>query len=187
MFFWRRRALTLAVFFAFMCGVLAPHAHASESLKHGLGFSGGYILGTGITYVHYLGPHMLQASFIGDVNRDDTDYRVGLSYARYLHRVDEPRSLLPVALKFIAGVDVRYQEGFVETDVIIPNEPILYQKDKAYFYHTGIGLGFDIGNPGKPGLVFSVMVSYALSLEEVNQKREWEVSPLPAVGILYSW
>jgi hypothetical protein len=176
------------ILFAFMCSLLvAQQAQASEGLKHGIGFSGGYILGTGITYVHYLGSHMLQGSFIGDVDRDKTDLKVGLSYARYLHRVDEPRSLLPVALKFIAGVDVRYQDGLVDTDVIVADEPVIYLEGKSYFFHTGAGLGIDIWNPGKPGLVFSVIVTYALSLEEVNQQREWELSPLPAAGILYSW
>lgn len=184
----RQLASIPVIVISFTCSLpVGPQARASEGLKHGIGFSGGYILGTGITYVHYLGPHMLQGSFIGNVDRNKTDYKVGLSYARYLHRIDEPRSLLPVALKFIAGVDAHYQNGFVDIDVIIPNGPVAYQEAKTYFFHTGAGLGFDIGNPGKPGLVFSAMVAYALSLEEVNQKREWEVSPLPAVGILYSW
>lgn len=165
----------------------APQAVAAEGLTHGVGFSGGYVLGTGLTYVHYLGSHMLQGSFIGDVNHDKTDLKVGLSYARYVHRVDEPRSLLPVALKFIGGVDIHYQDGFVDTDVIVVDDPVLYQEGESYFFHTGAGLGIDIGSPGKPGLVLSLILTYGLSFEEVNRKREWEVSPLPALGILYSW
>lgn len=167
--------------------VVAQEAQSHQPLKHGIGFSGGYVLGTGLTYVRYMGPHMLQVSFIGDVDQDNKDLQAGFSYARYIHRVNEPRSLLPVALKFIVGMDVRYQDGFVDSDIIVFDEPVTIEDDSAYFYHLGAGLGIDIGNPGKPGLVLSLIVSYALSLEEVNKNREWELSPLPAIGVLYSW
>ena len=180
--------LLLGIFLAFIGNyVVAQEAPASERVKHGIGFSIGYILGTGLTYVYYLGPHMIQGSFIGNVDQYKTDYRAGLSYARYIHRVREPRSLLPVALKFIAGVDVHYQDGMVETDVIVYDESIVSEGYDSYFFHTGVGLGIDIGNPDKPGLVLSLILTYALSLEEVNKKREWNVSPLPAIGILYNW
>ncbi|MDH5258961.1 MAG: hypothetical protein OEX07_13185, partial [Gammaproteobacteria bacterium] len=129
----------------------------------------------------------IQGSFIGDVDQYKTDYKIGLSYARYIHRVRKPRSLLPVALKFIAGVDVHYQDDVVETDVIVYDDSIVSEGRDSYFFHTGAGLGIDIGNPEKPGLVLSLILTYALSLEEVNEKREWQVSPLPAIGILYNW
>ena len=181
-------ALLLGFFLVFTSSfVVAKEAQASERVKHGIGFSVGYILGTGLTYVHYVGSHIIQASFIGDVDQYKTDYRAGLSYARYIHHVREPRSLLPVALKFIAGVDVHYQDGMVETDVIVYDESIVSEGHDSYFFHTGAGLGIDIGNPGKPGLVLSLNLIYALSLEEVNKKWEWELSPLPAVGLLYNW
>lgn len=180
--------LLLAVgLLAYFSPLSAQEMQAPEPLKHGIGFSGGYILGTGLTYVHYLGSHMLQASFIGDVDQYKTDLKVGLSYARYIHHVSAPRSLLPVALKFIVGMDVHYQDGPVNSDVIVYDEPIFFEDYKTYFFHTGAGLGIDIGSPGKPGLVGSLIVTYALSVEEVNKKWEWEISPLPAVGILYSW
>ena len=165
---------------------VAQEEVAPERVKHGIGFSLGYVLGTGLTYVHYLGPHMLQASFIGDVDQYKTDFRAGVSYARYIHHVNEPRSLIPVALKFIVGMDVHYQDGLIESDVIVYDEPLQYE-NKSYFFHAGAGLGIDIGNPGKPGLVLSMIMTYALSLEEVNKNREWEVSPLPAISIIYSW
>lgn len=182
--------LVLFLFIGSLCAasnLFAEELHETERLKHGIGFSGGYILGTGLTYVHYLGPHMLQASFIGDVDDYKTDFKLGLSYARYIHYVRKPKSLFPVALKFIAGADIRYQDGLVDSDVIVFDDQMLYEEDRSYFYHIGAGLGVDMGNVGKPGLVFSLILTYALSLEEVNNKREWEFSPLPAIGILYSW
>ena len=184
-----RQLILLFGFFLVAAGsnVVAKEVQASKRVKHGVGFSLGFIQGTGLTYVHYFGPHMIQGSFIGDVDQYKTDYRVGLSYARYIHHVREPRSLLPVALKFIGGMDIRYQDGLVDTDVIVYDEPITSEGNSSYFFHTGAGLGIDIGNPGKPGLVLSLSLIYALSLEEVNKKREWEVSPLPATGILYNW
>lgn len=189
-FFIKLPQFALLLGFFLICNssvVVAQQAQVSEKVTHGLGFSGGFILGTGLTYVHYLGPHMLQVSFIGDVDEYKTDFKTGFSYARYIHHVNAPRSLLPVALKFIAGVDIHYQDGLIETDVINNDEFINIEEDKTYFFHTGAGLGIDIGNPGKPGLVGSLILTYALSLEEVNKKREWEISILPAAGILYSW
>lgn len=183
-----RLVLILGYFLIFNCGqVVGQELLENEKIKHGIGFSGGYILGTGLTYVRYLGPHILQGSFIGDVDQYKTDFRIGLSYARYIHQVKEPRSLLPVALKFIAGLDIHYQEGVVDSDVIVYDDALLTENQDAYFFHTGVGLGVDIGNVGKPGLVLSLILTYTLSLEEVNNKREWELSPLPAAGILYNW
>ncbi|MDX1811293.1 MAG: hypothetical protein R3240_05055 [Gammaproteobacteria bacterium] len=180
--------LTLVFFLALTFHqALAQDSHTDTGVKHGLGFSGGYILGTGLTYVHYLGPHMIQASFIGDVDQNKTDYKAGLSYARYLHHVTEPRSMLPVALKFVIGMDVHYQDGYVNSDVIVYDNIVTDNEYATYFFHAGAGLGIDIGNPAKPGLVLSLLITYALSLEEVNKTREWEISPLPAIGILYNW
>lgn len=167
--------------------VVAQEVEMLERAKQGIGFSTGYILGSGLTYARYLGPHIIQGSFIGDVDQYKKDFKAGLSYARYVHRVDAPRSLLPAALKFIAGADVHYQEGFVDADVIYYEQPFMNQESHAYFFHTGAGLGLDVGTPGKPGIVVSLIITYALSLEKINANWEWEVSPLPAVGILYSW
>ncbi len=159
----------------------------NQNVKHGVGFSAGYILGTGLTYVNYLGPHMLQVSFIGNVDQYKTDYKIGLSYARYIHQVRQPRSMFPVALKFITGMDIHYQDGIVDSDVIVYGTQISHEGNNNYFFHTGAGLGIDIGNPGRQGLVFSLNLVYAISVEEVQKNWEWEVSPLPAMGILYNW
>ena len=176
----------LFLFFSYSC-VVAEETDTGQKVKHGIGLSGGYILGSGLTYAHYFGPHIIQGSFIGDVDQYKTDYRVGISYARYVHSVREPKSLLPVALKFIAGVDVHYQDGFVDSEIIFYDDQNISLGPDSYFFHTGAGLGIDIGNPQKPGLVLSLILTYALSLEEVNKKREWELSLLPATGILYNW
>jgi len=180
--------LLLKFFIVITCShLITQEVQANEKVKHGIGVSGGYILGTGLTYARYLGPHILQASFIGDVVQYKTDFKAGLSYARYIHHVREPRSMLPVALKFITGLDIHYQDGIVDSDVIVYDDMLANDNHGTYFFHTGAGLGFDIGNPGKPGLVLSLILTYTLSLEEVNNKREWEVSLLPAAGILYNW
>jgi len=167
--------------------VNAQQISTERTVKHALGVSGGYIQGSGLTYMRYFGSHILQASFTADVSPSDKDIRVGLSYGRYLHRVRQPRSLVPVALKFIAGADVRYQEAYIDADVIVYEESFSTADDEAYFIHSGAGLGIDIGNPGAPGLVLSFILSYALSLEEVNNSLEWEISPLPAVSLFYNW
>ncbi len=179
--------LLLAILSSGFIPIAAQELDTPRHVKHGLGFSGGYVLGTGLTYVHYLGPHSLQVSFIGDVDDYQTDLKLGLSYGRYLHHVSQPRSLFPVALKFIAGLDIRYQGNQVETDIIPADGPINNDNYNSYFYHLGAGLGIDMGNPGKPGLTASLILTYALSLEEVNQRREWEFGPLPAGGIVYNW
>lgn len=178
----------LGCVFVFAChSLVAAERLENKNIKHGVGFSAGYILGTGLTYAHYLGPHMLQISFIGNVDQYKTDYRVGLSYARYIHRVKEPKSLLPVALKFITGMDIRYQDGIIDSDIIVYDAQISYEGNSTYFYHAGVGLGIDMGNLDRPGLVFSLNLIYALSVEKVKNNWEWEVSPLPAMGILYNW
>ncbi len=172
-------------------------AVAEENAGHGLGFSVGFVQGTGFTYVRYLGPHMLQFTFDGSVDhltdefgeRDSvqTDYQVGFSYARYLHHVREPKSMLPVSLKLIAGLDVHYQKGEIYPEVIFAGDDPTPIYDESYFYHAGVGLGIDLGSPNQPGLVYSFMISYALSIEEVNQEPQWEISPLPAAALIYHW
>lgn len=156
-------------------------------VKHGIGLYGGYITGSGISYLHYIGSHIVQTSFIADVDESKRDYTLGLSYARYLHHVRNPVSMLPVSLKFITGMDIRYQNGIVEPDIIARESPGLNNDTRAYFYHLGAGLGIDIWHPGLPGISFSLAITYALSLEEIDNKREWQISPLPSAGIIYSW
>jgi len=160
---------------------------ASTSVTQGVGISGGYIQGTGLTYVRYMGPNMLQVTFTGDVDQFKTDYKTGLAYSRYVHHVTQPRSLLPVSLKVIAGIDVHYQNGIIDSDVIYNDAAIIPDEHAAWFFHTGAGIGFDMWHPAKPGLMFSLVMTYALSVEEVNRQREWEISPLPAASILYNW
>ncbi|MDH5232205.1 MAG: hypothetical protein OEZ58_04615 [Gammaproteobacteria bacterium] len=155
-----------------------------SALTHGLGVSAGYILGSGLTYAHYLGPHILQTSFSGAKDRENSDFKLTLSYGRYLHQVQQPRSLVPLALKLFVGTEVRYQKGYISGDVIYED---LNRQGQEYFSHSGVGLALDIGNPGKAGLIVSLALSYALSIEQAGQQQEWEIGPLPGFSLLYSW
>jgi len=163
-------------------------AMAEQKAKHGISGGFGWIGGSGLGYIHYLGPNMLQLSFAGNVDEFRSDYTIGVSFARYLHHVRDPRSMVPVALKLIVGTDVRYQSGIINSGLIVTPDTDYNTLQSAYFITTGAGLGIDIGSPGEPGLVWSLAISYALSIEDVSpQKREWLISPLPAMALIYSW
>lgn len=165
----------------------AQEVSSSGSVKHALGYSGGYVQGSGLTYMRYFGSHIVQATFNPDVSGNNKDMQAGLSYARYLHQIHQPRSMLPVGLKLVAGFDVRYQDGYIDSDIIAFQDQIVNRENDVYFFHSGAGLAIDIGNPTQPGLVLSLILSYALSLEELNRDKQWEISPLPGISFFYNW
>lgn len=151
--------------------------------QHAIGFSGGGVIGTGISYRTYLSRSYFQGAFFSRVNSLDNlaDLMIGASYGRVLSEISIVKALPPTALIFVSGIDGRYSKNqFVDRVV---SEETYTEKS----FRTGAGVALDIGNPFTPGLLFSIGTTYALSMERVNGGWDWNIGPQVNIGLFYNW
>lgn len=164
---------------------VAASARASDygSAKGAVGFSGGGVIGTGLTYRLYLSRSFLQGTFFGRVTRQDdiTDLMAGVSYGHVLSEITLVKVLPPTALVFVGGVDGRYSE-FPHTEGVTSEDPGFEKSMRA-----GAGIALEIGNTFSPGLLVSVGTTYALAMEQLNGSWEWSLGPQMNLGLLYNW
>ena len=167
--------------------------HANESTSHrnatqALGFSAGWVSGSGITYRRYFGEYFLQGTVVGFVKNGVNDAYVNTAFSggKYLHKLNASGIIPPLGLKVMGGVDlVMERRSVVETklpDGSATNSSNNY--DKAYY---GAGVGLDIGNPGRAGLSLWLAVSYVFAYDGIIAPEFKWFAARPAAGILYGW
>lgn len=167
--------------------LLAACAQAQErdfgGATHAVGFSGGGVIGTGLTYRVYMSRSYLQGTFFGRVTHQDDikDLMGGVSYGRVLSEITLVKALPPTALVFVSGVDGRYSE-FEYADGVTNEDPGFEKSMRA-----GAGIALEIGNTFSPGLLFSIGTAYAFAMEQSGDNWKWNLGPQMNFGILYNW
>lgn len=160
-------------------------------VKHALGGSLGWIVGSGISYRHYFDNSFIQTGFIAAAENlnddiatnDDVYVDFAIAYGRYLH-IDRNNKWVPVGLKWLAGIESVYDESAdcrFEPGSMNCVESTTVQRT----VHVGGGIGVDIGRVQAQGLIVSLDLSFLATFEA--GKFEGVHAPWPAISVLYNW
>ncbi len=184
--------LAAAVLILLSQGTLfAQEQQTSKEIKHALGASVGWIVGSGLSYRHYFDNYYAQTSFVASVKELSDDSRINddiyldlaFSFGKYLH-VDRPKKWLPIALKWMGGIEWIYEkQPRCEFDDV--SKSCIEKSKTQNTLHLGGGIGLDIGRIKTQGLIFSIDLSFLATFEE--GKFEGLHAPWPAASLLYNW
>ena len=166
----------------------AKDVETHKAASQAVGFSGGWVTGSGVTYRHYFGDHFLQGTFFGVVsdNGNNTYVNTAFSAGTYLHKLKASGIIPPLGLKVMGGADVVLENRFEESVSVNGGSKTTrtIHENKSYF---GGGVGLDIGNPGRAGLSLWIAANYVFAYDGITSPTfEWFGSR-PAAGILYGW
>ena len=182
------RISRLLLFCVLLPGSATRVMAADDAARQAIGFSAGFVTGTGITYRRYIKESFVQGTFFGRYEAEGRDTMLisGVSWGHYLHRIETSRALPPVALTFITGIHASYNSFGYTRYVEGPTPMTGTTQSFDSRSYTGAGLAIEIGNPGQRGLDLWLAITYAASFYGIFQDLE-AVEPLPAIGILYNW
>ncbi|MDH5232204.1 MAG: hypothetical protein OEZ58_04610 [Gammaproteobacteria bacterium] len=152
-----------------------PHPQPSQAV----GFSAGWISGSGITYRRYLGNNFIQGTFFGMFGDSGSNMYVNgaLSAGRYLHRRKAWGLLPPHGIHVLLGADYAVQRENSQ-------DPFASDYEKSFY---GAGIGLDFGNPGEKGLNLWLSILYVASYEGIGSAAFESFGMRPASGIFYAW
>lgn len=202
MIFFKTVALVMAMFIAMNIALLAissstasasERAGAGENETHkaasqAVGFSGGWITGSGVTYRRYFGDHFLQGTFFGVTSdsANNTYVNTAFSAGTYLHKLKASGIIPPLGLKIMAGADLVVERRAEESAATDGGSQVSRTRRYSNSYYGG-GVGLDIGNPGRAGLSLWIAVNYVVAYDGITSPTfEW-FGARPAAGILYGW
>ncbi len=166
-----------------MSGSVCAEETEFPPARHAIGFGGGGVVGTGLTYRHYHENFYSQFAFFARITEQDNLSLLmgGVSLGRKLSELPVSKALPPTALVFFGGVSGNYSKK----DIAEGNPDELRDIERSV--QTGVGIALDIGNTFTPGLLFSIGTTYALSMEDTGDQWEWDLGPLVNFTILYNW
>ena len=180
--------LLLAMASASLAMANAKESETPKAASQAVGFSGGWITGSGITYRRYFGDHFLQGTFFGIISDSANNAYVNTAFSAgtYLHKLKAFGIMPPLGLKIMAGADLvverRVEEGASTDGSSAISRTSRY--NKSYY---GGGVGLDVGNPGHAGLSLWIAVNYVFAYDGITSPTfEW-FGARPAAGILYGW
>ena len=159
-----------------------------KAATHAVGFSGGWITGSGVTYRRYFGDHFLQGTFFGVISDSANNAYVNTAFSAgtYLHKLKAFGIMPPLGLKIMAGADLvverRHEKSFSTDGGGTTTRTSRY--DKSYY---GGGVGLDVGNPGRAGLSLWIAVNYVFAYDGITSPTFKWFGARPAAGILYGW
>ena len=170
-----------------ICG-LSGVAHAAEQdstgaekPRHAVGLSAGWVVANGLSYRRYIGAGFLQGTFVGMIDKEANEeyLDLSLSYGRYLNRFELLEGRHSVGVKMIAGVEAEHEKSATNFyfDRIETN----------HYINTGLGLGLDVGNPGRRGLLVSFNLIYTASFKGFNAREFTRLRLLPTAGIHFNF
>ena len=159
--------------------------------NHALGASVGWIVGTGLSYRHYVSDQYFQTSVFAAAEQlnddiasnDDVYVDLAFSYGRYLH-VDLTHKWVPIGLKWLAGAEWIYEES-PNCDYDPATQGCIANSRTDRTVHIGTGVGIDVGRVRSQGLIMSLDLSFIATFEE--GKFEGVHAPWPAFSVLYNW
>lgn len=172
---------------------MAQTSPSTETRKanHALGASVGWIVGTGLSFRHYMSDQYFQTSVFASAEQlnddiasnDDVYIDLAFSYGRYLH-VDLTHKWVPIGLKWLAGAEWIYEEN-PNCDYDPATQGCIANSRTDRTVHVGTGVGIDIGRVQSQGLIMSLDLSFIATFEE--GKFEGVHAPWPAFSVLYNW
>jgi len=172
-------------------GILLAEEQQSNGIKHALGASVGWIVGSGLSYRHYFDNYYTQTSFVASAKElsddtstnDDIYIDLAFSFGKYLH-IDRPKKWLPIALKWMGGIEWIYEkQPQCQFDDV--SKSCIDKSNTENTLHLGGGIGLDMGRIKTQGLIFSIDLSFLATFED--GKFEGLHAPWPAASLLYNW
>lgn len=165
------------------CLINAPVARGadpSNAAQQAVGFSAGWITGSGLTYRRYSGDNYLESTLFGIVSSSAKDAYVNVAFSmgHYFHRTQASGKVPPIGLKIIGGIDMVLDRRADETTAANNNQ------DMSYY---GGGVALDIGNPGRAGLSLSIALNYVFAFEGIGAPDFQWFGARPAADIIYGW
>ena len=154
----------------------AADGKPTNAAKQAVGFSAGWITGSGVTYRRYSGNSYLEGTLFGLVSGSakDSYLNIAFSMGHYLHRVPAQGKVPPIGLKILGGADLVWERQTNERDNL----------DMSYY---GGGFALDIGNPGRAGLSVSIALNYVLAFKGIGSPDFDWFGARPAASIIYGW
>lgn len=163
---------------------MAKAAEPEKSANQAVGFSAGWITGSGITYRRYKHNNYLETTLFGIVRSSAKDAYVNVAFSagHYFHRTPATEKIPPIGLKIIAGIDLvmdrRAEQNNLTTSTDRNNQ------DMSYY---GGGVALEIGNPGQAGLSLSIAFNYVFAFDGIGSPDfEW-FGARPAASLIYAW
>ncbi len=163
-----------------------------QSNVHGIGISGSFATGTGLTYRRYFGNTSVQLAclaIITDRGNDAVAF-VGGSLVRYVLVWSSPgaRGLLPStsALRVVGGAHY-YLRRWQENTTVEPTQGVIVpqsEQKRQQSINLGAGLGFEFGGIVKSG--FSLSLDLVLTAAIDKDGLDY-ILPLPQSALVYSW
>jgi len=176
----RKPALLLAALVSLICHNTVFAEDATPS--HSLGLTAGWVGGSGVSYRHYFGDSFVQVSGIATMNKAENreHFDAALNYGHYLSFHNLGEGLNPVASKLLFGIEAE-REGE-------PNDQLSNtEMQVSHKIYTGLGLGLDIFNPRKQGLVVSLDLYYAATFIGFGAPEIDRLELLPNAAIRYNF
>jgi len=142
-----------------------------EAPKHAVGFNAGWVIGNGLIYRQYQGRNIYQATFAGLIDKDKNEEYVDVSasYAYYLNKFNFNTT---IGIKAVVGAEAIYDKSDGISD---------------HRVNLGAGIGMDIGNVQKEGVVISFDLFYAAGFEEPTGTSIQTLSLKSALGLMYNF
>ena len=182
-----------AVLFMMLIVLLPSVLYANEVVSHrkatqALGFSAGWVTGSGITYTRYYDDYFLQGTIVGFVRNSANDAYINtaLSGGKYLHKLAASGVIPPLGLKVMGGVDL-VMERRSTVEAKLPDASTSNRSNNYDMTYYGAGVGLDIGNPGRAGLSLWIAVNYVFAYDGLFRSEFKWFGARPAAGILYGW
>ncbi|MDH5302085.1 MAG: hypothetical protein OEW58_12055 [Gammaproteobacteria bacterium] len=155
-------------------------AFAEEAPNHSLGLSAGWVGGSGVSYRHYIDDSFVQTNAIATMNKDEyrEHFELAISYGQFLshHQFDD--AFAPIASKFLLGIQAVHDAQ--------PNDTNNGMQTSREIY-SGLGLGLDIINPRRRGMVISLDLYYAAKWIGFSSPELTQLEFLPNAAIRYNF
>lgn len=150
---------------------ISAESQDADTINYALGLNAGWVVGNGILFRMYDNKQFYQATFVGLIDKDnDEEYlNASASYARYLNKFNYGT---PVGLKWVSGAEVVYDQ---------------YQGRSDNAMNIGSGIGLDVGEVSKQGVVVSIDLIYTASFRGIRRLEFNALSLKPALGIMYNF
>lgn len=177
---------------AFSLPAVAEDASSPDTgVKHALGASVGWIVGSGISYRHYFGDAFIQSGFIASAENFNDDSKTNndvyvdfaVAYGRYVH-IDRENKWVPLGLKWLIGIEGIYNEN-PGCRFDFASSSCVETRNIERTVHVGGGIGLDVGQIRAQGLIVSFDLNFLATFEE--GEFEGVHAPWPALSVLYNW
>lgn len=170
-----RIVLILSILLASSHTVQAEEEKASMAV----GFTAGWVVANGLSLRKYFGNGFVQGTFAGfvdkEVGKEYVDASVSFGYYLNHRKIDRFGTL---GIKLVGGVEGEHQKP-ARNDQDNPDS----QSDYLW---TGLGLGVDLGNPGREGFLVSLDAIYNAGFKGKDLVFT-KLGILPSAGIHYNF